>query len=252
LIVDNIIPVSLKMVKSACFDVIGTCFAFEGVIAAIATRIGSTLSGINVDPKTLFFSWFYAAQRDFTYVSIAGSYKPIAQVLKSTFRRACRIVDLPADQVSDDDITEIMKAFAAMPPREGLKTCFDGLRHAGWDVYAVTNGGVQGSLNYFRSSDIDLSEDQLLSCDDLKIAKPDVKVYENANRHLTSRGLGTAGDGDRWFVAAHAWDLIAAKKAGFKTAYLDYEEHDPVTEVFGEFDLYAKSMEDLLAQMKVL
>ena len=240
------------MVKSACFDVIGTCFAFEGVIAAIAIRIGPKLSGINVDPKTLFFSWFYAAQRDFTYVSIAGSYKPIAQVLKSTFRRACRIVDLPADQISDDDITEIMQAFAAMPAREGLKRCFDGLRQAGWDVYAVTNGGVQGSLNYFRASDIDLSKDQLLSCDNLKIAKPDFKVYENANRHLTLRGLGSAGDGNRWFVAAHAWDLIAARKAGFKTAYLDYEEHDPVSEVFGDFDLYAKSMDDLLAQMKVL
>lgn len=240
------------MTKSASFDVIGTCFDFEGVIAAITARIGPKLSGIGVDPKTLFFSWFYAAQRDFTYVSIAGSYKPIAQVLRGTFKRACMIVDLPAEQVSDDDVSEIMKAFAAMPAREDLKKCFDGLREAGWDVYAVTNGGVQTSLGYYKASEIDLDEDHLLSCDDLKLAKPDVRVYENANKHLTSRGLGSQGDGDRWFVAAHAWDLIAARKAGFKTAYLDYEEHDPVTEVFGEFDLYAKSMDILLAQMKDL
>lgn len=240
------------MKKSASFDVIGTCFAFEGVIAIISSSIGGKLSAIGVDPKTLFFSWFYAAQRDFTYVSIAGSYKPIAQILKSTFKRACMIVDLPAGQVSDEDVNEIMKAFAAMPAREGLKACFDGLRKAGWDVYAVTNGGVQTSLNYYKASDIDLDEDHLLSCDDLKVAKPDVKVYENANKHLTAQGLGNEEDGDRWFVAAHAWDLISARKAGFKTAYLDYEEHDPVTEVFGQFDLYAKSMNDLLAQMKNL
>jgi 2-haloacid dehalogenase len=241
------------MLKSASFDVIGTCFAFEGVITAISSRIGLKLAAIGVDPKTLFFSWFYAAQRDFTYISIAGSYQPIAQVLKTTFKRACLIVDLPAGQVSDDDVTEVMKAFSeAMPAREGLKRCYAGLREAGWDVSAVTNGAVQTSLNYYKTADIDLDEDHLLSCDDLRIAKPDAKVYENAHRHLTSRGLGNKSDGHRWFVAAHAWDLIAARKAGFKTAYLDYEEHDPVTDVFGEFDLYAKSLDDLLAKLKKL
>ncbi|KAF1850775.1 HAD-like protein [Cucurbitaria berberidis CBS 394.84] len=238
------------MPKSASFDVIGTCFDFAVPIDKIHSRLGPKLSTAAVDPKTLFFAWFYAAQRDFTYVSLAGSYKPIAEILKLTFRRACRIVDLPADAVTDEDIEEVMKAFKAMAPREGLKRCFDGLREAGWDVYGVTNGGIQTSLNYYHAAGINLDEEHLLSCDTLKIAKPDVKVYENANKHLTNRGVGKKGDGERWFVAAHAWDLIAARKAGFKTAYLDFEEHDPVTSVFGEFDMYAKDMDELLAKLK--
>ena len=43
-----------------------------------------------------------------------------------------------------------------------------------------------------------------------------------------------------------------ARKQGFKTAYLDFEEHDPAPEVFGEFDLYAGSMRELLDKMKAL
>ena len=239
-----------KMTKSASFDVIGTCFDFAKPIDKIHTRLGPKLTTAALDPKTLFFAWFYAAQRDFTYVSIAGSYRPIAEILKLTFRRACRIVDLPADAVTDEDVEEVMNAFKAMLPRPGLKGCFDGLREAGWDVYGVTNGGVQTSLNYYHAAGIDLDSEHLLSCDDLKIAKPDVRVYERANSHLTARGVGTKDDGERWFVAAHAWDLIAARKAGFKTAYLDFEEHDPVTEVFGEFDLYARDMNELLEKLK--
>jgi 2-haloacid dehalogenase len=50
-------------------------------------------------------------------------------------------------------------------------------------------------------------------------------------------------------VAAHAWDLLAARKAGFKTAYLRFEEWDGVEEVFGEFDIVADDMEDLLKKM---
>jgi 2-haloacid dehalogenase len=235
------------MSKSAAFDVIGTCFEFSAPITAIQQRLGPKLSTAAIDPKTLFFSWFYAAQRDFTYISLCGSYKPIAEILKLTFRRACLVVDLPADAVTDEDIAEVMKAFKSMGPREGLKRCFDGLRNSGWDVYGVTNGGSEVSLKYYHVAGIDLDAEHLLSCDDLKIAKPDIKVYENAQRHLNSRGLGK---NERWFVAAHSWDLVAARKAGFRTAYLDFEEHDPVTEVFGEFDVYARSMDELLEKLK--
>lgn len=237
------------MAPSASFDVIGTCFSFTAPISTIQTRLGPKLTTAAVDPKTLFFAWFYAAQRDFTYVSMAGSYIPIATILKSTFRRACRIVDLPADAVTDEDLDAVMKAFKSMGPREGLKGCFDGLREAGWDVYGVTNGGSETSLAYYHNANIELDAEHLLSCDAINIAKPDVRVYENANKHLSSRDAGD-GQGERWFVAAHAWDLIAARKAGFKTAYLDFEEHDPVTEVFGEFDLYAGSMGELVEKLK--
>nr|POE96502.1 (s)-2-haloacid dehalogenase [Quercus suber] len=238
------------MTKSASFDVLGTCFHFEPAVEAIHTRLGAKLVTANVDPKTLFFSWFYAAQRDFTYTSIVGSYTPIAEILKHTFKRACQVVDLPADLVTDEDVASIMSEVTKLPPRAELKACYDGLREAGWDVYAVTNGAKQTSLNYYDQAGIDLDSDHLLSCDDIQAAKPDIKVYETANQHLTARGLGQKGDGKRWFVAAHAWDLIAAKKAGFKTAYLSFEEHDPVTQVFGEFDLYAGNMRELLQKLR--
>jgi len=143
-------------------------------------------------------------------------------------------VDLPADQISDDDVAAVMEQVTKLPPRQGLKKCYDGLREAGWDVYAVTNGGKQTSLNYYKLADIKLEEDHLLSCDDIKAAKPDVRVYETANRHITAQGHGKEDEGERWFVAAHSWDLIAARKAGFKTAYLHFEEH-------GKFDHFQLS-----------
>ncbi|KAI7087020.1 hypothetical protein KC356_g4522 [Hortaea werneckii] len=240
------------MPKSASFDVLGTCFDFETAISTIDKRLGSKLQALSIDPKSLFFSWFYAAQRDFTYTSMAGSYVPIAQILKFTFRRACAVVGLPGSEVSDEDVAAVMGEMVKLPPRNGLKECFDGLRKSGWDVYAVTNGGKETSLNYYKLANIDLDANHLLSCDEIQVAKPDIKVYERTHEHLTSQGLGKEGDSERWFVAAHAWDLIVARKAGFKTAYLAHEEHDPVTQVFGEFDLYAEDMPDLLEKMRKL
>lgn len=123
------------MAKSACFDVLGTCFGFGAGIEAVQARLGSRLKAIGVDPKTFFFQWFYSAQRDFTYTSVVGSYMPIAQILKHTLRRACLIVDLPFDEApDDDDVAAIMSAITSLEARPGLKACFDGLREAGWEV----------------------------------------------------------------------------------------------------------------------
>lgn len=125
------------MPHSVCFDVLGTCFDFHTAINTIQERLGSKLTAVNVDPKSLFFSWFFAAQRDFTYTSLCGSYTPIAQILKHTFRRACLVVDLPGDQVTDDDVSAVMAQMTSLPARPGLKECYDGLREAGWEVFGV-------------------------------------------------------------------------------------------------------------------
>lgn len=156
------------MTKSASFDVLGTCFSFDGAIKAITTRLGPKLSTANIDAKTLCFSWFFAAQRDFTYVSMTGSYTPIAQILQHTFKRACAVSDLPLEEVSDEDVAAVMEQVKRLEPRPGLKKCYEGLRSAGWDVYAVTNGGKATSLKYYELAGIELDEEHLLSCDDLK------------------------------------------------------------------------------------
>lgn len=245
------------MAKSAAFDVLGTCFHFGPVIDRIdAILHRDPTINTTIDATSLFHSWFYAAQRDFTYVSVVGAYTPIAQILKATFRRACAIVDFPDAErnITDADLDALMAELRKLPPRDGLAQCFDALRRAGWDLYAVTNGALEGSLKYFELAGIELDKDHLLSCDDLQVAKPDLKVYANANAWLDRRGCEatSGGTGQRWFVAAHSWDLIAARKAGFRTAWVAHEERDPVTAVFGEFDVLAKDLRECADMMMAM
>lgn len=249
------------MPKSVCFDVLGTCFHFQPLIDLISKIINRNGNNdkMNIDACTLFHSWFYAAQRDFTYLSICKSYTPIAQVLQQTLRRACAIVDFPNPEtnITDQDLEDIMTAIQRLPPRNGLRECFNGLRSAGWQVYAVTNGSKPASLTYFELANIELDAAHLLSCDDIEVAKPDPKVYENAKQWLESQQCenntvlrdGRSGS-QRWFVAAHSWDLFAARGAGFKTAWVAHEEGDPCTELFGECDVAAKGLRECLEMMK--
>jgi 2-haloacid dehalogenase len=45
-----------------------------------------------------------------------------------------------------------------------------------------------------------------VSCDAFKISKPDPKVYQMM--------LDKLGNDEKWFVAAHNWDVAAAKMSG--------------------------------------
>lgn len=71
--------------------------------------------------------------------------------------------------------------------------------------------------------------DALLSCDSISITKPNRAAYQLA---LERSGVET------WMVAAHAWDVAGASRAGLKTAF--------VTSVEGSYlDVYPKP--DVLA-----
>ncbi|ORY75398.1 HAD-like domain-containing protein [Protomyces lactucae-debilis] len=245
---------SKDTVKQICFDVIGTCFHFDAPIAVLEERLSDSLKERNITAEALFFSLFYAAQRDFTYLSMVDAYTPIGKVIKSTVKRACLILGLESPLLTESGGTDledaVIEAFKKMPARPGLKELFDGLQDDGWQCVAVTNGARSTTLGYFSDAGIKIDDEHCLSCDDIKVAKPAAAVYDNANKHLDI--LGGGAQNVRWFVAAHSWDLIAARKAGFKTAYLPIEEQDPCTALFGEFDIYAENMKDLLKQMRTV
>lgn len=50
---------------------------------------------------------------------------------------------------------------------------------------------------------------------------------------------------DCWFVAAHTWDLHAAKQVGFKTAFVTFEEIVTCEDIYSKPDV----IEDGLAKL---
>lgn len=153
-----------------------------------------------------------------------------------------------------------MGIMKSLPAREGLKECFEMLRGAGWDVVACTNGGRKGTEGYYANAGIEwVKGGNVISCDEIGggVAKPDMRVYQEANRVLGEREAAFAGQGGdrkadgntRWFVAAHSWDLIAARKAGFRTAWVSHEEGDSCEDLFGKFDVYAGGLKECAEAM---
>ncbi|KAG8909850.1 hypothetical protein FRC01_006690, partial [Tulasnella sp. 417] len=76
----------------------------------------------------------------------------------------------------------------------------------------LTNGSTIFTINTNRRTGMEF--DGIINSDVVGAYKPNPKMYQTA-----MKALG-AGEGEIAIVAAHAYDLEAAKKCGFKTIYI--------------------------------
>lgn len=114
------------------------------------------------------------------------------------------------------DLTPITSKLASLTPQPGLSDCWQTLKTAGNNVIIITNGAKATTEGYVNQAGLEEWVDDVRSCDQVGLAKPFGKVYERA-LEACEQVEGKSGNGEgntRWFVAAHMWDLAAARKAG--------------------------------------
>ncbi|CAO1631423.1 unnamed protein product [Parajaminaea phylloscopi] len=173
----------------------------------------------------------------------------------------------------------MVEAFSKVYRDEAL-TRAAGLSHVA--LWGATNGsldlagklfdGALGPSNVHRTTQVKSAGEGgvgqgygIWSCDEVKVAKPDPRVYEavkervltecqSAATHGNVDGDADGGGGDSetslWFVASHSWDTDAAKRAGFKTCWVSYEEFHPTQGTYLPADLTANTLDE--AARKIL
>jgi 2-haloacid dehalogenase len=119
------------------------------------------------------------------------------------------------------DLTPVTSQLAHLTPQPGLGECFKTLKNdAKANILVITNGAKQTTEGYIDQAGLSEFVDGVRSCDEVGLAKPFSQVYQGALdlcvQVETKDGNkdGEVEKGARWFVAAHLWDLAAARKAG--------------------------------------
>jgi phosphoglycolate phosphatase-like HAD superfamily hydrolase len=174
------------------------------------------------------------------------------------------------DNPFPDSVTEkIMSSLGTLQPRPGMVQAFTktyrdeklvSSKFKQVELWGATNGGLALSEKLFKGalgSDVSVYTGQgisskqrkpstrgqgvgLFSCDEIKMAKPHPDVYRAIRSRIEEEGDATS----LWFVASHTWDLFAAKKAGFKTAWVGYEEFFTCPDIFMKPDVTAKDLNE--------
>lgn len=195
--------------RHVVFDVVGTCFSYDGIFDALDARLGDKLRSQCILPKLLGYAWLEAAEREYTYLSISGRYKVFIDVFEALFWRMLSMagVEDPRSFATEEDLAFVMTKYQELEARPGIAACFEALRQDGFTVWAFTTGDKARVSGYFRKNGIDMPEENFKSCDSIGIGKPSPEAYKSMLDQF-------AGE-EAWFAAAHMWDVSAARENGY-------------------------------------
>ncbi|OGM41670.1 haloacid dehalogenase [Aspergillus bombycis] len=145
--------------------------------------------------------------------------------------------------VDSDTKGQLIKAWHSQPAWPEVPIAIRSIREdLGLEVFVHANGTTRLQLDLVRSSG--LSFNMLFSSQLLGLYKPNLEAYQKALQLVKLQPEEVV------MVAAHAYDLRAAKQIGMKTVYIHRWTDDideKMDEVEKEFDVFLEGMEGLPA-----
>jgi 2-haloacid dehalogenase len=145
-------------------------------------------------------------------------------------------------EISEEDRREILDGLRDLPPHPEVPDSLDRLREAGFRLATLTNSTQEVAEAQMENAGLTDRFEKILSADTAKRLKPAPAPYR-----MAAQTLGVPERGMR-LVAAHAWDVAGALRAGCAAAFVVRQPFDPLVErpdVFGA-DL-AEVVDDIIA-----
>ena len=216
------------------FDVYGTLVDPLGMDGPLREHVGELAERFAATWRERQIDWTFRR-------ALMGRYADFDVVTREAFRATTAIlgVDLRTAETGLLDTYRRLPAFA--DAFEGLTQ----LAEAGHRLVAFSNGvaaTLKGLLTHARLMP-PLTD--VVSVDEVRTYKPSPVVYQ----HLVTRGGQSAER--TWLVSANAWDVLGAKSAGLKAAWV---RRSPRTHWDGggiaEPDLVVASLAELPARLR--
>ena len=155
--------------------------------------------------------WFEQMIQSALTSTVTDSYADFATVGGAALRMiaARRSVTLPAEAPR-----ELAERVRMLPPHADVVPALERLRDAGVRLATLTNSTQDAAEAQMAHAGLRGYFERVLSADAVKRLKPAAEPYQYAARQL---GVDTR---DLRLIAAHAWDIAGAMRAGCATAFV--------------------------------
>ena len=156
-------------------------------------------------------SWFQQVLQSALVATVTGVYSDFGAV-------GAAALDMTAERqgvrLSEEDRLSILGGMRELPPHPEVPAALDLLRDAGLRLAALTNNTAEVAEAQLANAGLSDRFEKILSADTVRRLKPAPEPYRAA-----ARSLGVETSQVR-LVAAHAWDVIGAMRAGCAAAFV--------------------------------
>jgi 2-haloacid dehalogenase len=165
--------------------------------------------------------WFMQMLQSAFVATITDSYVPFGEIGASALKMTAERQNV---ELSEEDQKSILMGMRELPPHPEVPESLDRLRDAGFRLVALTNSTQEVAETQLQYAGLTDKFEKILSADTAKRLKPAPAPYR-----MTARTLEVETR-DLRLVAAHAWDIGGALRAGCAGAFVARQPYDSLVE----------------------
>ena len=156
-------------------------------------------------------AWFMQLLQSALVATVTGAYSDFGEAGGAALEM---VAEREGVDLSDEDRQKILGGMRELPPHPEVAENLDRLRSSGLRLATLTNSTRQVAEAQMENSGLRDYFEQILSADDVKRLKPAPEPYR-----MAAESLGVEVEAVR-LVAAHAWDVAGALRAGCAAAFV--------------------------------
>jgi 2-haloacid dehalogenase len=233
-------PTNPSGIKAMTFDIQGTVFDYYQPFARISNALNDR-KGLHLNWSGFLGDWNAGAVSIIeAIIADKRAWIPPGQIFRESLDTLLSARGLTS-QIDDADRADLMSVWGQMVPWQDSVEGIGRIKRE-VTVAALSNAGMAGIIALAKHSGVPF--DAVLTGELVHSYKPSLDVYRAASSYL---GFPP---GEIMMVAAHKFDLKAAKAAGFKTAYIPRPlELGPETKVDRSPETYIDVVADNLIDL---
>jgi 2-haloacid dehalogenase len=155
--------------------------------------------------------WFMQLLQSALVATVTDTYSDFGKIGGAALEM---VAERQGVDLSDEDRQKILGGMRELPPHPEVAESLDRLRDAGLRLATLTNSTQQVAEAQMNNSGLRDYFEQILSADAVGRLKPAPEPYR-----MAAQTLGVEVEGVR-LVAAHAWDVAGALRAGCAAAFV--------------------------------
>ena len=216
----------MKNIKAIIFDAYGTLFDVNSAAEKCKDKIGDKWEG--------FANYWRTTQLEYTWLrSLMNRHKDFWQVTEGSLDKSMKVFNIDISMRN-----ELLNLYKKLSPYPEVKKVLNNLKEKNYKIAILSNGTPSLLNELVLSNNLDNVFDDIFSIEEVKIYKPDSKVYNiPINKYQIIKD-------EVAFLSANTWDVSGGGNFGYNSIWVNRNKN-----IFDNLDYKPKNEIENLTQL---
>ena len=193
----------ISNIKVCAFDAYGTCFDINSAAKLIKNKIGKSWLE--------FSNTWRTTQLEYTWLrSLMRNHKDFWEITKNSLDYAMK-----KHAIKTKYRNELLQLYKKLEVYPDLKNTLEYLRNKKIKCCILSNGTPKLLKQLTKNAKIGNLFDSLISIEEVKIYKPDPKVYQLVTKKYSCKPKQVC------FLSSNSWDIVGSRSFGFQSIWVN-------------------------------